>query len=77
MSISGQGNSVWTHRFGIDDPDKRVDLVEYPDRFFTQWFADLHDWGCKYRSALDGFLESDAAFVAEQCCEDLFAELVG
>lgn len=70
-------SSIWTHRFGVDGPYERIHLVEYPDRFFSEWFADLCDWRCEHRSVFDGLLESDVAFVVEQGREDLFAELVG
>lgn len=70
-------SSIWTHRFGVDGPYERIHLVEYPDRFFSEWFADLCDWGCEHRSVFDGLLESDVAFVVEQGREDLFAELIG
>ena len=52
-------------------------MVEDPDCFFAEWFADLCDWGCEDCSVFDLGLEADVGFVAEEVCEDLFAELVG
>jgi hypothetical protein len=70
------GRTCCTYRFWIDGPCESVCLVEHSDCFFSQCFADLCDWGCEHCSAFDRVLESDVAFVAEEGCEDLFAELV-
>ena len=72
-------DGIKTYRFflWIDGPGEGVYLVEDPDCFFAEWLADLCDWGCEDCSVFDRGLEADVGFVAEEGCEDLFAELVG
>jgi hypothetical protein len=75
--IVRERQSSWTYRFWIDGPSESVYLVEDANRFFAEWFADLRDWECEHCSVFDRGLESNAAFVAEEGGEDLFAELIG
>jgi hypothetical protein len=77
LLIVRKRQSSWTYRFWIDGPSKSVYLIEDADRFFAEWFADLHYWRCEHCSVFDRRLKPDATFVAEKGGEDLFAELVG